>query len=78
MCDSAGIPEWYEVCAYCQQPVDMSGAAIVLGTNEPSYVPFMEDWRGGFVQIAHPRCFAEQAGIDALLSAVARNDTRRR
>jgi hypothetical protein len=38
----------------------------------------MEDWRGGFVEVAHPKCFGEAEGLDALLAAVARNDARRR
>jgi hypothetical protein len=68
--------EWYRVCQYCQQELDFSAAAIVLD-EEPQYQPFMEDWRGGYVKIAHPKCFAEAEGIDALLAAVEREDLRR-
>ena len=38
----------------------------------------MEDWRGGYVKIAHPRCFGETEGLDALLAAVELNDRRQR
>ena len=72
------MPEQHEICAYCERPFDFSGPAIVLGGEEPTYEPFMEDWRGGFVSIAHPKCFAEAVDLDALLAAVARNDARRR
>ena len=72
------MAEWYEICAYCKRPFDFSGPAITLSSGEPSYEPFMEDWRGGPVEIGHPRCFAEAEGLDALLAAVARNDARRR
>ena len=69
--------ERHEVCQYCQGEIDFSKAAIVLG-DIPQYEPFMEDWRGGYVEIAHPSCFAAAEGIDALLVAVERNDQRRR
>jgi len=69
--------EDYGVCAYCQQKIDFSGAAITLG-SEPHYQPFMEDWRGGYVSLAHPKCFAQGDGIDALLAAVEREDRRRK
>jgi hypothetical protein len=73
------VPNYYEVCDYCSEEIDFSGAAIVLDLPAgPSYQPFMEDWRGGLVKVAHPRCFADREGIDALLAAVAREDARRR
>jgi hypothetical protein len=71
------MPEWYEVCRYYQREVDFSRPAIVLGAV-PEYQPFMEDWRGGYVAIAHPKCFAEREGDDELLDTVARNDLRQR
>jgi len=64
------------VCRFCEQEIDFSKAAIVLG-REPHYQPFMEDWRGGLVELAHPKCFAEAEGIDRLLLAVEREDLRR-
>ena len=71
--------EWYEVCTYCEKAIDFAGAAIVLeGSQGPTYQPFMEDWRGGYVKVAHPKCFAEHGGLDALLAAIAREDARRR
>lgn len=74
------MPEWYEVCAFCDQRIDFAGASMVLPENgaEPIYEPFMEDWRGGFVTVAHPRCFSDAEGVDALLAAVARSDLKRR
>lgn len=60
----------------CQQELDFSTAAIVLD-EEPQYQPFMQDWRGGYVRIAHPKCFADAEGIDALLAAMEREDLRR-
>ena len=71
------MAERYEKCVYCGRLIDFSGAAIVTGT-EPSYQPFMEDWRGGPAEVAHPECFAEREGTGALLAAVAREDERRR
>jgi hypothetical protein len=68
--------EWYRVCQYCEQELDFSKAAIVLG-EQPQYQAFMEDWRGGYVKIAHPKCFAHAEGVDALLAAVEREDLRR-
>ncbi len=69
--------EWYEICQYCRLDFDFSGSAVVLG-EFPQYQPFMEDWRGGYVQIAHPKCFGEAEGVDDLLAAVERNDRRQR
>jgi hypothetical protein len=68
--------EWYRSCQFCGREIDFSKAAIVLG-DSPQYQPFMEDWRGGYVKVAHPRCFAENEGLDALLDAVEREDLRR-
>jgi len=68
--------EWDGVCKYCRRELDFSKAAIVLGEH-PQYQPFMEDWRGGYVKIAHPKCFAEAEGVDVLLRAVEREDLRR-
>jgi hypothetical protein len=70
------MPEWYEACQYCGKEIDFAAAAIVVG-DTPIYQPFMEDWRGGYVKVAHPKCFAEAEGVDALLEAVAREDARR-
>jgi len=74
------MPDWYEVCVFCGKPIDFSAAAIVLPDDEgPAiYEPFMEDWRGGYVRVAHPRCFAEAEGLDQLLTAVAGSDAKRR
>jgi hypothetical protein len=74
------MPNYYEVCALCGLEIDFSGAAVVVDErlDQPNYQPFMEDWRGGFVKVAHPRCFAEAEGLDALLAAVARNDAIQR
>jgi hypothetical protein len=68
--------ENHRVCGYCHQEIDFSRAAMTLG-SEPHYQPFMEDWRGGYVPLAHPKCFAEAEGIDALVAAVEREDRRR-
>ncbi len=70
------MPEWYEICQICRQEYDFSRSAIAMGDGEPQYQPFMEDWRAGYVKIAHPKCFAETEGTDALLAAVERNDRR--
>lgn len=70
------MAEWYETCRYCGEVLDFSAAAIALGGDPPSYQPFMEDWRGGLVEVAHPKCFALAEGLDALLAAVAFNDAR--
>ena len=73
------MPEWYEVCVYCGEEIDFSGAVMVMSdTDSPSYQPFMEDWRGGYVKVAHPKCFGEREGVEPLLQAVAREDERRR
>ena len=69
----------YRVCQLCGEDFDFSRAAIVLRDGRPpQYEPFMEDWRGGYVRIAHPKCFAEREGVDALLAAVELNDRRAR
>jgi hypothetical protein len=68
--------EWYRVCQCCQQELDFSKAAIVLG-EQPQSQPLMEDRRGGHVTIAHPKCFAPVEGIDSLLAAVELEDLRR-
>lgn len=68
--------ESYGQCEYCGKGIDFSRAAVTLG-REPHYQPFMEDWRGGYVAVAHPRCFGEAEGIDSLLAAIEREDLRR-
>ena len=68
--------EWYEVCRYCGRAIDFTRAAIVLG-ELPLYQAFMEDWRGGLVEVAHPKCFGEAEGVEALIAAVEREDLRR-
>jgi len=68
----------YYSCAFCKQPLDFSSAAVVTGLEEASYQPFPEDWRGGLVQMAHPKCFVEAEGLDRFLEALARHDQRQR
>ena len=67
-----------ERCALCGEPLDFARATVVLGSGEPSYQPFGEDWRGGLVPMAHPRCFIERDGTDRFLEILARSDELRR
>ena len=62
-------------CPYCGLELAGSRAAVVLGgSGDPSYVPFMEDWRGGPVDMAHPACFVERRGLDSFLDVLGRHD----
>jgi len=58
--------------------ISLAPPVVLADEAAPQYQPFMEDWRGGYVKIAHPKCFAEAEGLDALLAAVERNDRRQR
>jgi hypothetical protein len=62
-------------CPYCDSDLDASKAAVAVSVSgDPSYVPFMEDWRGGLVEMAHPACFVEARGLNTFLEVLARHD----
>ena len=67
-------------CIVCGQDIDATGPAICeydetqVGGKARSWVPFVEDWRGGRVDLMHPVCFAETHGVGALVAVVHRRD----
>jgi hypothetical protein len=66
-------------CDGCSREVDPSGPGVTKSANaEPWWQPFLEDLRSDPSQHWHPRCFADAFGVDALIDAVHREDTRRR
>jgi hypothetical protein len=74
---STGIEE--PECGLCSEPLSGAQAAIVVSDGEdPRYLPFPEDWRGGTVRLVHPRCFVEQEGLEQFRDALSRHDQRQR
>lgn len=63
-------------CVICGDQVDASGPGIYQAPDGRSWswVAFVEDWRGGYFDILHPKCLAESQGIDALVAAVHARD----
>lgn len=67
-------------CIQCGKPVDARGPAVCQYTSrktqalEWGWVEFVEDWRGGFVDLVHPVCFAEAHGVETLVEIVHERD----
>lgn len=61
----------YTRCAICDQKLGTNGVVV---SESASYVPFIEDWRGGLVEMVHPACYAEANGLPAFLEVLARYD----
>lgn len=63
-------------CLVCGKQVDASGPGIYQSPEGDtwSWVAFVEDWRGGYFDILHPKCLAEAHGVDALVAAVHKRD----
>jgi hypothetical protein len=67
------------VCTICRQPIDTSGPAVCQyegrdGTNTWGWVAFVDDWRGGPVDLMHGACFASEHGAQALVDVVHARD----
>jgi len=71
-------------CIVCGKGISIRGPAIcqyhakgvgqALGALTWGWVEFVEDWRGGGVDLMHAVCFAETHGVSALIAAVHRRD----
>jgi hypothetical protein len=70
-------------CIVCGQAVDARGPAVCqLRSREGDitwgWVEFVEDWRGGYVDLIHPVCFADSHGVEKLVELVHQRDERNR
>ena len=62
-------------CIICRAHLDSGGPAVCqLGDSSWGWVAFIEDWRGGPVDLIHPVCFAERYGIAKLVDVVHERD----
>jgi hypothetical protein len=74
------------VCPLCGEMQSPNGPGVGSRRDEDvpqseweSYwVPFIEDLRGTPGRLVHPECFAEERGLDALVSLVTDHDRRMR
>jgi hypothetical protein len=70
-------------CVVCGRAVDARGPAVCQirtreGDLDWGWVEFVEDWRGGYVDLIHPVCFAEEHGVEKLVDVVHERDERNR
>ena len=74
------------VCPLCGEPQDPGGPGVgsirtegVPENEWPSlWIPFIEDLRGTPSRLVHPRCFADERGVDELTALVTVNDRQMR
>lgn len=63
------------ICVLCQSAVDPSGPGVAMSrSGSAHWVPFIEDLRGSPDHLVHPRCYAEDSGLDALIEVVHQRD----
>lgn len=77
-------------CPLCGENIDILGPAVASnrsdydpqhgpsGTWRSFWVPFVEDLRGSQQRLAHPRCYANEAGFDALITLITTHDQQMR
>jgi len=78
--------KWFrgDRCVLCGNSVEGEESAIIgpfLAGSEffdtIDYQPFVEDMRSGS-DLAHPQCFANEYGVDALVQVIHEHDRRHR
>jgi hypothetical protein len=63
----------------CGRHIDPTGPGVTKSPGtEPWWQPFLEDLRSDPEEHWHPRCFADEFGVEELIQAVQREDLRRR
>jgi hypothetical protein len=65
-------------CDYCGLVVDPNGPAVLLGGKATLWQPFLQDLRSSAFNLAHPKCFGENNGIDSLLALITESDRQQR
>jgi hypothetical protein len=65
-------------CEYGGLVVDPTGPAVLLGGKAPFWQPFLEDLRSSAFKLAHAKCFAENSGLDPLLTIITESDRQLR
>jgi hypothetical protein len=70
-------------CPLCGQGQDAQGPGVSSyrddsGTWVHSWTPFIEDLRTNPPRLVHPRCFANESDLDALMALVTAHDQRMR
>jgi hypothetical protein len=68
-------------CPLCGREQDASGPGVSSWRDDfdawvHSWTPFIEDLRGTPSRLVHPACFADEAGLDALVTLVTEHDQR--
>jgi hypothetical protein len=67
-------------CPLCGEEQDPSGPGVSSHRDRTSanwvssWTPFIEDLRGTPERLVHPRCFADERGLDALIALVTEHD----
>ncbi|SDT70406.1 hypothetical protein [Actinoplanes derwentensis] len=61
-------------CWICGKKIDRDLAAIERAGERLRYVPFVRDVRVEGVVLAHPVCFANEQGVEALVVLVHERD----
>lgn len=65
-------------CVICGHQIDAEGPGVcqthTAGSTVWGWVEFIEDWRGGYVDLIHPACFAREHGVDALIAVFHERD----
>ena len=68
-------------CPLCGREQDASGPGVSSWRDDSgawvhSWTPFIEDLRGTPSRLVHPECFAEDSGVDTLVSVITEHDQR--
>ncbi|MCW2667689.1 MAG: hypothetical protein JWN57_2651 [Frankiales bacterium] len=77
------LPRPDPVCALCHDGIELGGPAVMSWRprRDPSgpwrdrWVPFVEDLRTAPQRLLHPRCFADDQGVDAMVGLVHAHDS---
>ena len=71
-------------CPLCGLEQDPAGPGVTsmrdhdTGEWKHWWTPFIDDLRGTPPRLVHPRCFAEEHGVEALVALVTAHDLRMR
>jgi hypothetical protein len=69
-------------CPLCGLEQDAGGPGVSSRRDGAGWVhswtPFIEDLRGTPTRLVHPKCFADEGGVDALIALVTEHDQRKR
>jgi hypothetical protein len=61
-------------CWVCHRTIAGESGAVGRAAERVRYVPFVEDLRTSALELAHPVCFAGEAGVEAFVDVVHAHD----